>query len=83
MESAAVHLKEDTQPVKCPNCFKPFLCYRAMREHWIRCTRKLHDRRGQDEIPTKRSKLRRAATAQKQVVYLILPRKEKLLFVNT
>ena len=41
LQYAAVHLKEDAQPVKCPNYFKPFPCYRAMREHWIRCTRKL------------------------------------------
>jgi len=54
LQSAAVHLKKDALPVKCPACFKPFPCNRAMREHLIRCTRKL--RKQQDEIPAKRRK---------------------------
>jgi len=64
LQSAAVHLKKDAPPVKCPNCFKPFPCNRAMREHLIRCTRKL--RKQQDEIPAKRKKLPQAAAAREQ-----------------
>ena len=56
LQSAAVHLKEDAQPVESPNSFKPFSRYRAMRKHWIRCTRKLQEQ-WRCEVPAKRRKI--------------------------
>jgi len=50
LQSATAHLKKDAPLVKRPNCFKPFPCNRAMREHLIQCTRKLQK---QQEIPAK------------------------------
>ena len=64
LQSAAVHLKKDVPPAKCPNCFKPFPCNRAMREHWIRCTRKLQEQRRHD-IPAKRRKITPSSSCAK------------------